>query len=129
MLNVLYTNIDQLLNKRDDLGLAIAGNEHHARLTVANMLTSLLDLPTSIYNFDPNAAINVAIDVATSPSIRGFGICVSKKLPFCEVKYIVPAISWIKITLRGHQILYWLAAFIAVHHLTHTKALLNCVIY
>ena len=51
MLNVLYTNIDQFLNKRDDLGLAIAGNEprHHARLTVANMLTSLLRLPEWIH--------------------------------------------------------------------------------
>jgi len=116
------------------LELAIAGNEPDIILITeilpkacCNTLTFahlFLNGYTPIYKFDPN------VDVTTSPSIRGVGIYVSEKSPFCEVKFISSSCVeniWIKI-ISGAKIFYWLAAFIAVHHLTHTKALLNCVI-
>ena len=72
--------------------LAIAGNEPDIILITeilpkahCNTLTSaglFLNGYTSIYNFDPN------VDITTSPSIRGVGIYVTEKLPFCEVKFI-----------------------------------------
>jgi len=94
------------------LELAIAGNEPDIILITeilskvrCNTLTSVhlfLNGYTSIYNFDPN----VYLLITTSPSIRGEGIYVSEKLPFCEVKFNSSSCVeniWIKIILRGQD--------------------------
>ena len=107
-LNILYTNIYQFLNKRDDLELAIAGNEPDIILITeilpnahCNALTSArisLNGYSPIFNFDP--------DVAISSSVRGVGIYVSEKLSFSKVNFdsfnFVEHI-WIQVTLRGHD--------------------------
>jgi len=63
-LGILYTNIDQFLNKRDDLELAIAGNEPDIILITeilpkahCNTLTSSrlsLNGHSFVLNFDPD---------------------------------------------------------------------------
>jgi len=88
-LNILYTNIDQLLNKRDDLEMAIAGNEPDiiliteilpkARWNTLSTARLSLNGYSSIFNFDP--------DSTHSSSVRGMGIYVSEKLSFCEVQF------------------------------------------
>jgi len=77
---------DQLINKRDDLEMAIAGNEPliteilpKACCNTVSTARLSLNGHSSIFNFDP--------DSTHSSSIRGVGIYVSEKLSFCEVQF------------------------------------------
>jgi len=86
---VFYTNIDQFLNKCDDLELVIAGYEPDIILITeilpkayCNPLTSArlsLNGYSSVFNFDP--------DRTPTSSIHGDGIYVYKKFSFCEVHF------------------------------------------
>ena len=105
---ILYTNIDQFLNKRDDSELTVAGNEPDIILITeilpkahCNTLTSSrlsLNGYSFVLNFDP--------DGTPPSSVRGVGIYVSKRLSFCEVhfdSYNCIEHIWVKVTLRGQD--------------------------
>ena len=89
-LQILYTNADQFINKRDDLVALIAGNEPDliliTEITPKARCTSiskcLLEIPgfSTFFNFDSDSSSNM-------DNIRGVGIYVSNSLHASEAHF------------------------------------------
>ena len=106
---ILHTNIDQFLNKVDDLKMVIAGNEPDLILITeilpkshCNSLSAArLSLPSyqSFFNFDPDSPQLIQHQC-------GVGIYVSDKFSVSEVPFSESLFyehKWIKIKLRGND--------------------------
>ena len=105
---VLYTNVDQFLNKRDLLLAQIAGNAPLDIVVISEILPKA-----------PNAVINLSLIILpgyccylnfdpTSSNIRGVGIYVHHKPQASQVFFDSPHIEdhvWASIRLQGSDLL------------------------
>ena len=110
---VWYTNADQLLNKRDALGMAVCGEEPDVifvtevlpKVLVTPIAPAMLSLPgySMFSNFD------FSQDLIAARGIRGISIYLRDNLHAIKVEF--PGTSfceqlWLNISLKGNDMLY-----------------------